>query len=160
MLKLASALNQVISTISVYPGFGKDDFPIDENWRLVGRYVLFDEPRVLRTPNVLGTVTEEEIYGEIRFEIGGEMRSLRSSGDPAEGCFVVFGDRTNGSETYGGGRFVWIGAEDDEDNIIIDFNRAYNPPCVFSPFATCPLPTPNNRLPLRIEAGELDYGGH
>ena len=137
---------------------GMEYFPIDETWRLTGRYVLFDEPRVLRTPNVLGTVTEEEIYGEIRFEIGGEMRSLRSSGDPAEGFFVVFGDRTNGSETYSGGRFVHTEPVQADGTVVIDFNKSYCPPCVFTPYATCPLPPLENKLSLRVEAGEKMFG--
>ncbi len=137
---------------------GMEYFPIDESWRLIGRYVLFDEPRVLRTPNVLGTVTEEEINGEIRFDLGGEVRSLRSSGDPAEGFFVVFGDRTNGSETYGGGRFVHTEPVQADGTVVIDFNKAYCPPCVFTPYATCPLPPPENKLGLRVEAGEKMFG--
>ena len=66
----------------------------------------------------------------------------------------VFGDPTNGHETYGGGRFLYTGAPDADGRVIVDFNRAYNPPCVFSRFATCPLPWPANRLPVRVEAGQ------
>jgi uncharacterized protein (DUF1684 family) len=66
----------------------------------------------------------------------------------------VFGDRTNGKETYGGGRFVYTAPPAEDGTVVVDFNRAYNPPCVFSPYATCPLPWPANRLPVRIEAGE------
>ncbi|HJP70467.1 MAG TPA: DUF1684 domain-containing protein, partial [Candidatus Limnocylindria bacterium] len=70
--------------------------------------------------------------------------------------WLVFGDATNGTETYGGGRFLYTPAPSD-GSVEVDFNRAYNPPCVFSPFATCPLPWPENRLPIRVEAGERTY---
>ena len=67
---------------------------------------------------------------------------------------------TNGHETYGGGRFLYTGAPDADGHVIVDFNRSYNPPCVFSPYATCPLPWPANRLPVRIEAGERIWDQH
>lgn len=138
---------------------GMSYFPIDGSWRLVGRYERFAEPKVLRTPNVLGTETEEEIGGEIRFEVGGEAFSLQPSGDPAEGFFLVFGDRTNGAETYGGGRFLYTEPVAADGSVVIDFNKAYCPPCVFTPYATCPLPPAANKLSLRIEAGEKMFGG-
>ncbi|MCP4202323.1 MAG: DUF1684 domain-containing protein [bacterium] len=137
---------------------GMEYFPIDEDWRLVGRYELFDEPRVLRTPNILGTVSGEEIFGEVVLEVGGERHSLQPSGDPEDGFFLVFGDQTNGSQTYGGGRFVYAEPVGDDGTVVVDFNKAYCPPCVFTPYATCPLPPPENRLPFRVEAGEKMFG--
>jgi uncharacterized protein (DUF1684 family) len=71
--------------------------------------------------------------------------------------WLVFGDTTNGSETYGGGRFLYSEPVADDGSVELDFNLAYNPPCVFSPYATCPLPPPQNRLALRIEAGERSF---
>lgn len=138
---------------------GMSYFPIDPLWRLVGRYERFDEPRVLRTPNVLGTVTEEEIAGELVFDIGAETYRLQPSGDPAEGFFLVFGDLTNGTETYGGGRFLYTDAVAADGSVVVDFNKAYCPPCVFTPYATCPLPPAENDLAVRIEAGEKMFGG-
>ena len=70
---------------------------------------------------------------------------------------MVFADETTGRETYGGGRFVYVLPPDERGRTVIDFNRAYNPPCVFTPYATCALPLPANRLPLRVEAGEKHY---
>ena len=70
--------------------------------------------------------------------------------------FVIFGDRTNGTETYGAGRFLYV-APPVDGKTVIDFNKAYNPPCVFTPYATCPLPPPQNKLPIRVEAGEKQY---
>jgi uncharacterized protein (DUF1684 family) len=67
---------------------------------------------------------------------------------------LVFADSTSGGATYGGGRYLWVDAPDDQGRVVVDFNLAYNPPCVWTPFATCPLPTRDNRLPVRVEAGE------
>ncbi len=72
--------------------------------------------------------------------------------------WIVYGDATNGHDTYGGGRFVYIPDADADGNTVIDFNKSYNPPCVFTPYATCPLPTRTNVLPMRVEAGEKMWG--
>lgn len=91
----------------------------------------------------------------------GEEHSLIALGEPGdENLFLVFGDQTNGEETYQGGRFLVATVEADGKTATIDFNKAYNPPCVFTPYATCPLPPPENRLTLRVEAGEKMYGEH
>jgi len=95
--------------------------------------------------------------GELRAR-GGTHR-LIAFDDTGDGrLFFVFGDRTNGRETYGGGRFLYSDPPRD-GRVVLDFNRAYNPPCVFTPWATCPLPPPGNRLPVAIEAGEKKYAG-
>jgi hypothetical protein len=73
--------------------------------------------------------------------------------------FFIFGDRTNGSETYGAGRFLYSAPAAPDGTVVLDFNKAYNPPCVFSAFATCPLPTPQNKLPIPVRAGEKKYTG-
>jgi uncharacterized protein (DUF1684 family) len=73
--------------------------------------------------------------------------------------FFVFGDQTNRTETYGAGRFLYAALPED-GFAVLDFNRAYNPPCAFSPFATCPLPPKQNRLALKVEAGEKRVGSH
>jgi uncharacterized protein (DUF1684 family) len=72
---------------------------------------------------------------------------------------VIFGDRTNGRETYGAGRFLYASPPVD-GKTVLDFNKAYNPPCVFTPYATCPLPPAQNKLPIEIAAGEKRYAGH
>ena len=78
---------------------------------------------------------------------------------PGGELFVVFGDSTNGKETYGGGRFLYADWPGPDGVVTLDFNRAYNPPCVFTPWATCPLPPPQNKLAMAIEAGEKTYTG-
>ena len=72
--------------------------------------------------------------------------------------FLVFGDETNNDSTYGGGRFLYTDPPGDDGSVTVDFNQAYNPPCVFTPWATCPLPPPQNRMATKVEAGELTYG--
>lgn len=136
---------------------GIDHWPVDPAWRLDARFVPTPD-RVLRVPDVLGVVDEEPSPGEVAFEIGGVTHRLQglAGGDSGE-LWLVFSDLTNGAETYGGGRFLYTDAPDADGNVMVDFNLAYNPPCVFSPFATCPLPWPSNRLAVRIEAGERMY---
>ena len=77
--------------------------------------------------------------------------------DSGERLWIVFRDLTSGKETYSAARFVYADTPKAGETTILDFNRAYNPPCAFNPFTTCPLPTPQNRLTVRIEAGEKDY---
>jgi uncharacterized protein (DUF1684 family) len=135
---------------------GIDHWPVDPAWHLDARF----EPtgRTLQVPDVLGTVEDETSPGDVVFEVDGATCRLQAlpGGDAGE-LWLVFGDATNGVETYGGGRFLYTSAPDADGRVIVDFNRAYNPPCVFSPYATCPLPWPANRLPIRIEAGERSW---
>lgn len=135
---------------------GIDHWPVDPAWRIGARF----EPtpgRMVPVPDVLGLIEKEESPGEVVFEVGGVAHRLQAlEGGPKGELWLVFGDETNGDQTYGGGRFLYTAAP-VEGSVEVDFNRAYNPPCVFSPFATCPLPWPENRLPIRIEAGERIY---
>lgn len=134
-------------------------FPVSLAWRIPARFEPYDPPRMLKVPNVLGQISEQPSPGAVVFRVGGERLRLDVTGDPEGDSFsIVFGDLTNGIETYGGGRFLEVDAPDENGWTFIDFNKAYNPPCVFTDFATCPLPTPENQLPVRIEAGEM--GGH
>ena len=90
--------------------------------------------------------------------LGGERMTLDVPGAVEHGQYMlVFADATSGSETYGGGRYLWVDGPDEQGRVVMDFNYAYNPPCVWTPFATCPLPTRDNRLPIRVEAGEKNW---
>jgi uncharacterized protein (DUF1684 family) len=138
---------------------GIEHWPVDPAWRLTARF----EPtpgRILPVPDVLGTTDEQPSPGDIAFEVGSATHRLQAlkGGENGE-MWLVFADETNGEETYGGGRFLYTSAPTADGKVVVDFNRAYNPPCVFSPYATCPLPWPANRLPIRIEAGERMYRG-
>ena len=138
---------------------GIDSFPIDPAWRLTARFEKYDPPKEVLVPSVIGGVDRETCPGAIHFEVGGQTYHLEpvlESG--SDELFIIFGDRTNGLETYGAGRFLYAKWPDAEGRLILDFNKAYNPPCVFTPYATCPLPPSGNRLPIRIEAGEKTYG--
>jgi uncharacterized protein (DUF1684 family) len=139
---------------------GTETFPYDERHRVEARFEPYDPPRQIPVPNVLGTLEMQPSPGALVFELEGKTYRLDpvlETGDSE--LFVIFGDQTNGHETYGGGRFLYakpaIGGK-----TTLDFNRAYNPPCVFTPYATCPLPPKENKLPIRVEAGEKKYGDH
>lgn len=139
---------------------GIDNFDLAAEWRLDATFEYLDPPGTIKVPNVFGSLGDAELLGEVVFEVGGETYRLdmwRDSGDP-DNLFTAFGDETNAESSYGAGRFLWVDAPDEWGRTVVDFNRSYNPPCAFSPFATCPLPPPQNRLPLRIEAGERAFG--
>lgn len=140
---------------------GIESFPIDPRWRFDARFDAYDPPRSISVPNILGSIDEEKSPGAVVFTLAGKeyrIDAVREAG--SNELFLIFGDQTNGRETYGGGRFLYTALADKEGRVVVDFNKAYNPPCVFSPYATCPLPPTQNRLPLRIEAGEKTYGEH
>jgi uncharacterized protein (DUF1684 family) len=92
------------------------------------------------------------------FTVQGTECRLTPQGRRGEPLFLVFGDRTNGKTTYGGGRFLVTEPAGADGTVIVDFNRAYNPPCVFTPYATCPVPSPDNLLPVAVTAGEKMWG--
>lgn len=139
---------------------GIDHWPVDPAWRL--RATVEATPGVtISVPDVIGVVAEKATPGTVVFEVDGESHRLQGlEGGPNGELWLVFGDATNGQETYGGGRFLYTDAPDPDGTVVVDFNRAYNPPCVFSPYATCPLPWEANRLPIRVEAGERVYIAH
>jgi len=144
---------------AVFDSLGLDAFPIDLAWHLGARFETYDPPKTVYVPTIQGREAEESVPGAVLFTMAGETQRLDVTGAPGDSAFfVIFGDQTNGQETYGGGRYVWVDAPDEDGAMVIDFNRSYNPPCVFTPYATCPLPPRQNRLPLRVEAGEKTYG--
>ncbi|HEX5396662.1 MAG TPA: DUF1684 domain-containing protein [Candidatus Limnocylindria bacterium] len=137
---------------------GIEYFPIDASWRITARFER-TPGRTISVPDVTGEVLDEPSPGSVVFERDGHEQRLDALQDTDDGAlFLVFGDATNGRETYGGGRFLYTDAPSADGSVVADFNLAYNPPCVFSPFATCPLPWAQNRLAVRIEAGERAYG--
>lgn len=146
------------STAATLAAFrGLEYFPADERWRVEGRFEPAPAGATWDVPNALGYVEKIDQPGWVEFELDGRRHRLIALDDTDDGrLFLVFGDRTNGRDTYGGGRFLYT-EPPREGRVTIDFNRAYNPPCVFTPYATCPLPPPGNKLPLAIEAGEKKY---
>jgi len=136
-------------------------FPIDRSYRVVADWVPYDPPKTIPIPNVLGGTEDLPCPGYARFILEGrEMRIepvIEVPGDKE--LFVIFRDATAGAETYGAGRFLYAPMPEG-GKIVLDFNKSYNPPCAFTPFATCPLPPQPNILPVRIEAGEKNYRSH
>lgn len=138
---------------------GIERFPINSAWRIKGR---LEQPAqdFLMITNVLGQNTATKNAGKFIFEKNGQQFSLDVIDEGGSKLFIVFADQTSGVSTYGAGRFIEIPKPDANGNTEIDFNLAYNPPCAFTAFATCPLPPKQNRLALKIEAGEKNYGHH
>jgi uncharacterized protein len=136
--------------------FGIESYPIDLRWRIEGTFRPHD--KIIPIDDVTGLVQDTVSPGAIEFEVNGQRHSL----DVLEGgvgrYFVIFSDATSGRETYGAGRYVYTDHEDEDGSIVIDFNQSYNPPCVFTDYATCPLPPRQNRLPIAVRAGEKSYG--
>jgi uncharacterized protein (DUF1684 family) len=138
---------------------GLDYYPADRRWRIEGRFEPAPAGSRLEIPDSTGGTQTIDQPGWVRIELGGVTHRLIAFDDTGDGrLFLVFGDRTNGRETYGGGRFLYTDPPRD-GKVLLDFNRAYNPPCVFTPWATCPLPPPGNKLPVAIEAGEKKLAG-
>lgn len=140
---------------------GIDYFPIDPSWRIVAEWVPFDPPHDLKMGSVIGTIDTVKVPGKAVFTRDGHTYELLPyQEEPGGELFFVLADRTSGHETYGAARFLYA-ALPQNGKVVLDFNKAYNPPCSFTPFATCPLAPPENRLDLRIAAGEKKYrGGH
>jgi uncharacterized protein len=140
---------------------GIERYPVSENWKIEARWEAFPLPKPLSIATVIpGYFDEAVATGEAVFTVNGqEYRLMPIAENGGAELFYVFGDKTNGADTYGAGRFLY-GEPPKDGKVVIDFNKAYNPPCAFSDFATCPLPLPANRLALRVEAGEKKYGSH
>jgi uncharacterized protein (DUF1684 family) len=129
-------------------------FPVDLSYRVTATWLPSDGKQTVDVPNVLGDVTPTPIAGTAAFKIyGQELRLTDLGGDPAGELFFVFSDPTNKTSTYPGGRFLKAGPVAN-GTVVLDFNRAYNPPCSVTPYATCPLAPKENRLAVAIAAGE------
>ena len=128
-------------------------------WRIKAT-VLAPVKSLLMITNVLGQTTALKSAGKLLFSYEDKEYTLDVIDEGGPSLFIVFADQTAGESTYAAGRFIDIPKPDASGNTVIDFNKAYNPPCVFTPFATCPLPPAQNRLKLSITAGEKNYGHH
>ncbi len=136
---------------------GIDCFPTDAKYRIVADFVP-TKGKMMTIIDVTGRSYQLESPGMLRFTIGKKIYQLETSQE-GDNLFIVFGDLTNKKQTYGAGRFIDTALPDANGKVVIDFNKAYNPPCAFTPFATCPLPTPANKLAVEIRAGE-QFQGH
>jgi uncharacterized protein (DUF1684 family) len=139
---------------------GLDYFPVDPSWRVEAEWVPFDPPHEIEIGSVLGTIDKEKVPGKAVFTRDGHTYELFPIHEEPDSLFFVFADRTSGKETYGAARFLDTPLAKD-GKLVLDFNEARNPPCAFTPYATCPLAPPENRLDVRVTAGEKKYaGGH
>ncbi len=142
---LASPLLQKLQHIERYP--------IRKEWRINARIEKSLLPSV-SILNVLGQTVQEKSAGKLVFAYKGQTFKLDLVDEGTTNLFVLFGDETNAKETYPTGRFLYVPRPDADGNTVIDFNKAYNPPCAFTPFATCPIPPKQNILPIAVKAGE------
>ncbi|HZR55712.1 MAG TPA: DUF1684 domain-containing protein [Terriglobales bacterium] len=129
-------------------------FDLNLAYRVTATWVPANGKKTIDIPNVLGDTTSTPVAGEVRFKLNGQDLQLTDlGGDPSKGLFIVFNDLTSKTETYPGGRFL----ETDppaNGTVVLDFNRAHNPPCAVTPYATCPLAPKENRLAIALPAGE------
>ena len=135
-------------------------FPIDPAYRVEATYMPFDKPKMVDVASLVGDSDKTPIPGLATFTLKGQTYSLEpfaESGDPR--FWFVFRDLTSQKESYPAARFLYAAAPVN-GKMILDFNKTENPPCAYNPYTTCPLPTEQNRLRTRIEAGEMRYGGH
>lgn len=134
---------------------GLEYYPANLNWRIEARFEAYNPPKPLPILNVLGMENDEPSPGAIVFEINGKtyrLDAITEKGEPK--LFMIFADDTRGKETYGAGRYLYVDPPDTAGKVVIDFNKAYSPPCAFTNYATCPLPPRQNILPVAIDAGE------
>ena len=138
---------------------GIDRYPVEYSWKVPARFEPAKAGETIDITNVLGQTTAETLTGTYNFEIEGKEYKLAATGT-GQKLFIVFGDATNGKETYPAGKFVYADRPDSTGLAFIDFNKSYNPPCAFTDFATCPLPPRQNVLSVAISAGEKNYELH
>lgn len=136
---------------------GINRYPVDTEWRIEAMVEQSAEPKMIDVSNVLGQTTPQTSHGTLVFIINGQEYRLDAIDGGKDELFVIFGDPTNEHYTYPSGRYVYVKRPDERGKTILDFNKAYNPPCAFTPFATCPLPPKQNVLSVAVTAGEKNY---
>jgi Uncharacterized conserved protein len=138
---------------------GIEYFPIDPTWRIEADWEWFERPREVMIKNILGQEMPALVPGKAVFEREGKTFELLPLVDGSDDPMMfVISDLTSGVETYGAARFVYADPPRG-GKVVLDFNEAINPPCAFTPFATCPLPPKENRMEIAVRAGEKDYRG-
>ncbi len=137
---------------------GIERYDVKPDWKLQARLEPNTTGRTIAITNVLGQTSQEETPGALVFTVDGKEYKLDALKEGEE-LFIIFADKTNGHETYGAGRYLYTSLPDENGNVTIDFNKAYNPPCAFVTYATCPLPPKQNFLPIAVPAGEKSFEG-
>ncbi len=133
-------------------------FPVNEDYLLPATYTRFKSPRIVQIPDILGEVIDEKMDGELTFKIDGTTHKLLVTEEPDHRLYIQFKDLSNGSTTYPSSRYLYTDAHQN-GKVNVDFNKAYNPPCAFTDFATCSFAPRENYLKIAVESGEL-YSGH
>ena len=131
-------------------------FPIDAQYRVTARFIADAQPQRFKVVNTYGDVDEYSTEGVVEFTLLGETLRLRPFTTRPKRFYFVFRDASSGEETYETARFLYSDLQDD-GTTVLDFNVAYNPPCAFNPYTTCPIPLRENRLPVKVLAGEKAY---
>ena len=134
-------------------------FPIQMDYRVTGRFIPDASPRNMQVVNTFGDLDTYKSEGVVEFTLQGQTLRLRPFTTRPKRFYFVFRDRSSGEETYEAARFLYSDLRDD-GTTVLDFNQAYNPPCAFNPYTTCPIPVPENRLAVKILAGERAYPIH
>jgi len=137
-------------------------YPPSKKYKILADYIPYESPKKITVATIVGTHTEMISPGYVKFAIDGKEHNLKAFGGGSDdkNLFFIFKDNTNGNETYEASRFMSAEIMDN-NKVLLNFNRAFNPPCAYTPYATCPLPPPDNYLSIPIEAGEKKYpGGH
>jgi uncharacterized protein (DUF1684 family) len=139
---------------------GLEYYPIDPKWRIEARFEPYQPAKTIPITNVLSMTDDETSPGALAFDVDGKTYRIDPILEKGEtDLFIMIADGTTGTETYGAGRYIYVSPPDSSGKVVIDFNKAYSPPCAFTNYATCPLPPRQNHLPFRIEAGEKKYTG-
>jgi uncharacterized protein (DUF1684 family) len=137
---------------------GLEYYPVERKWRVEALLQPYSPPKAIPITNVLGMTEDMISPGALTFDVAGRTYRLDAVEEKGtKELFIIFADETSGHETYGAGRYLYASPPDSKGTVIVDFNKAHNPPCAFTSYATCPLPPSQNRLALRIEAGEKMY---
>src|SRR5580765_2540906 len=134
-------------------------YPVNEAYRVEGTFVPYDKPKTVQVPNLLGDIDTMTSPGTVSFSLGGKTMRMAVVTENDTEFWFIFRDLTSSDETYPAARFLYTPRPVD-GKVPLDFNKAENPPCAFSPYSTCPLPPPENRLQVRVEAGEKIYQRH
>jgi uncharacterized protein len=134
-------------------------YPVKEKFRIPATYTRYETPRVVKMPDILGAILDEPMQGFVSFDLYGRKHKLMVEELPDRRLFIQFMDLTNSNPTYPSGRYHYTDAHEN-GKVVVDFNKAYSPPCAFTEFATCTFPPQENRLDVAIEAGEIFPGTH
>jgi len=132
-------------------------YPVKEEYRIPANYARFEEPKIVQMPDILGMILNEKMNGEVTFPFGGRSLKALVTEEPDHRLYLQFKDLTNGDTTFPATRYLYTEPH-DQGQVVVDFNKAYNPPCSFTNYATCSFAPRQNHLEARIEAGET-YSG-